>query len=97
MASRWLPADMAVSAKFAAFSITDITYKVVNNTPVPASVLLGKKAKPGVHPILVRWHGGCLITGHRMYPEWQVIAPVLFAMSLLTNVPGSVAGSWSWL
>lgn len=78
MTSQWLPADMAVSSKFAAFNIIDVAYKTLykNSTtlkgpPVPASILLPKSAKPGKHPVMVRWHGGCFITGHRMYPDWQ--------------------------
>jgi cephalosporin-C deacetylase-like acetyl esterase len=65
-----IPADMAISAKFAAFNIVDVNYKTVNGVAIPASILIPKDIKPGKHPLLVRWHGGCLITGHRMFPEW---------------------------
>jgi cephalosporin-C deacetylase-like acetyl esterase len=65
-----IPADMAVSVKFAAFNIVDVHYKTVNGVAVPASILIPKDIRPGKHPLLVRWHGGCLITGHRMFPEW---------------------------
>lgn len=65
-----IPADMAVSPKFAAFNLVDFNYKEVNGTAVPASILIPKDIKPGAHPVLVRWHGGCLITGHRFFPEW---------------------------
>lgn len=65
-----LSADTAVSGKYAAFDILDAYYKEVNGTPVPLSVLVPKNVKSGRHPVLVRWHGGCLITGHRLYPDW---------------------------
>ncbi|KAK5174959.1 uncharacterized protein LTR77_000095 [Saxophila tyrrhenica] len=65
-----LPADVAVAPKFAAFDVVDINYKEVNGVQIPASVLVPKNIKPGKHPLLVRWHGGCLIAGHRMYPDW---------------------------
>ena len=65
-----IPADMAVSSRFSDFNVVDVNYKEVNGTLIPASILIPKDIKPGKHPILVRWHGGCLITGHRMYPEW---------------------------
>ena len=64
------PADMAVSSKFRAFNLVDVDYKEVNGTGVPASILIPKDIKSGKHPVLVRWHGGCFITGHRFYPEW---------------------------
>ena len=65
-----IPADMAVSPRFSAFNLVDICYKRVSGTPIQATVLVPKDIQQGRHPVLVRWHGGCLITGHRMYPEW---------------------------
>ena len=66
-----IPADMAVSPKFKAYNLIDIEYKAVDGISIPATVLVPKDVNPGKHPVLVRWHGGCLITGHRMYPEWS--------------------------
>ena len=68
-----IPADMAVAAKFSAFNVIDANYKEVNGVGIPASILVPKDAGTGVHPLLVRWHGGCLITGHRMFPDWVSI------------------------
>lgn len=65
-----IPADMAVATKFSAFNVVDVNYKEVNGVRIPASILIPKDAQTGPHPVLVRWHGGCLITGHRMYPDW---------------------------
>jgi cephalosporin-C deacetylase-like acetyl esterase len=65
-----IPADMAVAAKFSAFNVVDVNYKEVNGVGIPASILVPKEARTGVHPVLVRWHGGCFITGHRMFPDW---------------------------
>lgn len=70
MPATLIPADMAVSVKFSVFNLVDIDYKHVNGTPIPATILVPKAIKSGKHPVLVRWHGGCFITGHRMYPEW---------------------------
>ncbi|WPH04172.1 Hypothetical protein R9X50_00706000 [Acrodontium crateriforme] len=58
------------SPKFAAFDIVDVDYKKVNNTPIPASILIPKTIRPGTHPVIIHWHGGALITGHRIYPDW---------------------------
>jgi hypothetical protein len=65
-----IPADMAVSDKFSAFNLIDANYKEVHGVAIPASILIPKDAQPGAHPVLVRWHGGCFITGHRLYPDW---------------------------
>lgn len=68
--SHEIPADMAVSAKFSAFNLIDVNYKEVHSVAIPASILIPKDTQAGTHPVLVRWHGGCLITGHRLYPDW---------------------------
>lgn len=65
-----IPADMAVSTKFSAFNVIDANYKQINGVAIPASILVSKDVQPGIHPVLVRWHGGGLFTGHRMYPDW---------------------------
>jgi cephalosporin-C deacetylase-like acetyl esterase len=70
MTSEPIPADAAVSLKYAAFDLVDVNYKEAKGVPIPASILVPKNVKPGKHPVLVRWHGGCLITGHRLFPEW---------------------------
>ena len=68
--SHQIPADMAVSAKFSAFNVIDANYTEVHGVAIPTSILIPKDIQPGTHPVLVRWHGGCLITGHRLYPDW---------------------------
>ena len=70
-----IPADMAVASKFSAFNVTDVNYKEVNGVGIAASILTPKDARLGAHPVLVRWHGGCFITGHRMFPDWVCIGP----------------------
>ena len=65
-----LSAEMLAAPRLEPFNLVDIDYKKVNGTPVPASILIPKNAEPGKHPVLVRWHGGCFITGHRLFPEW---------------------------
>jgi len=53
--------------KLTPFNVRDITYKTVSNTPIDATVLIPRDIKPGAHPVLIRWHGGFLIAGARMY------------------------------
>jgi cephalosporin-C deacetylase-like acetyl esterase len=52
------------------FTGYDIAYKYFQDTPIFTTVLLPKDLKPGKHPVLVRWHGGFLITGSRMFPRF---------------------------
>ncbi|KAI9726835.1 MAG: hypothetical protein M1828_000691 [Chrysothrix sp. TS-e1954] len=57
-------------SKFDPFNVLDVTYKTVDSVPIQASVVTSKKICPGAHPVIVHFHGGCLITGHRTYEEW---------------------------
>lgn len=54
--------------RLGAFAVHDVAYKTVNSTPIETSILIPKDAKPGKHPLLVRWHGGFLIAGSRLLP-----------------------------
>ncbi|ROV95018.1 hypothetical protein VMCG_08355 [Cytospora schulzeri] len=59
--------------KFHAFDRHDLTYKIVNDHPIQTTVLIPKalKTKPsGLYPVMVHWHGGGFIVGHRMYEGW---------------------------
>ncbi|KAK3112915.1 hypothetical protein LTR53_010309 [Teratosphaeriaceae sp. CCFEE 6253] len=64
----------AASPKFAPFSITDITYKTVAGTPIKASILIAKstlnKPTQNKRPLNVRFHGGFLVTGSRLFADW---------------------------
>jgi len=61
------------SPKFSQFSVTKTPYKTINNTQIPLWVLIPKilsnsKAKA---PIFVHFHGGFLISGTALYPDWS--------------------------
>lgn len=64
-----IPAGI-VLPKLAAYNVIEAHYKVVQGVPIPASVFIPKDIPPGRHPVHVRWHGGCFITGHRALPDW---------------------------
>ena len=69
MAAAAIPGEM-VSSVFDPFNVIDVNYKEVNGTLIPASILIPKNAKSGKHAVTVRWHGGGLATGHRLYADW---------------------------
>lgn len=54
----------------------DLPYRIVNGVPIEATILIKSSisASPRVqdkkHPVMVRWHGGGFIVGHRMYEPW---------------------------
>ncbi|KAK1083971.1 hypothetical protein LTR33_002931 [Friedmanniomyces endolithicus] len=67
--------DLAGSPKFANFNITDFTYTTVDDTPIEASLLIPKTLLESPHPskpapLAIRFHGGFLVTGHRLYADW---------------------------
>ncbi|KAF2090553.1 alpha/beta-hydrolase [Saccharata proteae CBS 121410] len=58
------------SEHFAGFDIHDATYKRVNDQPIDLSILVPKQIQPGPRPVLVKFHGGGLVTGSRLYKDW---------------------------
>ena len=62
--------------RFHPFTRTDLPYRTLNNIPLKATVLTplhlttSTPAQGKKHPLIVRWHGGGFIVGHRMYEPW---------------------------
>jgi cephalosporin-C deacetylase-like acetyl esterase len=52
-------------ARYEPFNAYDFIYKFIHDIAIPATVLVPKNLSPGKYPVLVRWHGGFLITGAR--------------------------------
>lgn len=63
-------------SKFEHFDLTDVTYKTIEDHKIGLTILTPKNLRPGTYPLIIRFHGGFLITGSRMYydwfPEWYV-------------------------
>lgn len=64
-------ASALASPKYAAFTIHTTSYKSVNATPVPVHIFIprGLNTSSPV-PVLVRFHGGFLITGAALFPDF---------------------------
>lgn len=56
--------------KFSQFSGSTTHYKIVNDQEIELYVIIPKGVYTGKRPVLVQFHGGYLITGHALYPEW---------------------------
>jgi acetyl esterase/lipase len=57
-------------ARLGACSLKDATYKTINGHSLLASIVVPRGLAPGKHPLVVRWHGGGLVNGHRLYTPW---------------------------
>ncbi|KAL1311779.1 hypothetical protein AAFC00_001863 [Neodothiora populina] len=58
------------TSKFQNFVTKDFVYKTVNGHDLETTVCVPKDAAPGKHPVVIHWHGGCLINGDKMYEPW---------------------------
>ncbi|KAH6665827.1 Alpha/Beta hydrolase protein [Halenospora varia] len=101
------------SPRFAQFNITSTPYKVINNQEIPVHVLVPKEAQTGPRPLLIHFHGGFLITGHALFPDWAaqwsidyaikhsavIIAPNyrLFPESNGVEILSDVRDFWTWV
>jgi acetyl esterase/lipase len=65
-----LSADALLSPKFSNFTVTSTPYKIINGQEIPVHIFIPKDIQPGKHPILARFHGGFLITGAALYPDF---------------------------
>jgi len=91
----------ASSDRFANFNATDCTYKTVDDHAIKCTVLTSKTAVSGKRPVIVRWHGGFLFTGARMFPDWWP-SWYDFSLSICTHDPSVTLanhtlppGSWT--
>ncbi|KAL4977325.1 Alpha/Beta hydrolase protein [Aspergillus desertorum] len=63
-------------SRFSPFTRIDLPYRIINSIPLEATVLVPKSILHSSgrhdkkHPVMVRWHGGGFVVGHRMYEPW---------------------------
>ncbi|KAG4428943.1 hypothetical protein IFR05_015576 [Cadophora sp. M221] len=56
--------------KFANFNITTTPYKIVNEQEISLYIAIPKGVHTGKRPVLIHFHGGYLVGGHAIYPDW---------------------------
>ncbi|KKA18704.1 hypothetical protein T310_7345 [Rasamsonia emersonii CBS 393.64] len=57
-------------AKFTNFSIIQADYKTVGRHHIRADIVIPNSLAPGKWPVIVRFHGGGLIIGDSLFPDW---------------------------
>ncbi|RMZ69973.1 Alpha beta hydrolase fold-3 [Pyrenophora seminiperda CCB06] len=94
------------------FHVYRIPYKKIGEHAIEVGILVPKELEKGKHPVMVKWHGGGLITGDALYPDWIAAFKVPFlhrtrAIALLPNyrllpehtgadILQDMADFWSW-
>ena len=56
--------------RFSSFDVHQTLYKQIGKSSISVGLLIPKDIKPGKHPIHVKYHGGGLITGDALFPDW---------------------------
>ncbi|KAF1937955.1 alpha/beta-hydrolase [Clathrospora elynae] len=65
------PLDDTVAAnRFDSFNHYRTSYKKIGDHEIDVGILVPKNLKPGEHPLIVKFHGGGLILGDCLYPDW---------------------------
>ncbi|KAF5016227.1 hypothetical protein F66182_12161, partial [Fusarium sp. NRRL 66182] len=67
--------------RFRNFTRTDYVYKEIDHIPLYATVLLPKQVPSGPRPVMIHFHGGGLVMGDRMYPDWFALWQLQFALA----------------
>lgn len=59
------------STRFSSFTVHSTPYKHMGDHAITAGILIPKTLNHGTkHPLFVKFHGGGLITGDALYPDW---------------------------
>ncbi|KAK8133289.1 hypothetical protein PG999_001462 [Apiospora kogelbergensis] len=94
--------------KLSSFDKLDVTYATVNSQPLQATVLTPKGLRdksPGKYPVLVHWHGGGFVVGHRLTIELAlsrdaiIISPDyrLLPEAIGSDILEDVRDFWLWV
>ncbi|KAH8712250.1 Alpha/Beta hydrolase protein [Phaeosphaeriaceae sp. PMI808] len=62
--------DTTPATRFDSYNVYRTSYKKIHNHEIEVGILVPKNLKPGKIPLLVKFHGGGLITGTALFPDW---------------------------
>ncbi|KAF2489318.1 alpha/beta-hydrolase [Lophium mytilinum] len=99
--------------RFVDFNRHTVIYKTVNGHAIDVQVLIPKHVQSGSHPLFVQFHGGCLITGTALHPDWfpPYVTSFILAHSAILIAPNhrllpesrgadiltDLSDFWAWL
>ena len=64
------------TSQFEPFDTVDLTFRTINGHSLQATVLTPNtlQSNPCVeYPVIIHWHGGGFLVGHRMYEGWAAL------------------------
>lgn len=73
----------SISNRFDPFDRLDLTFKTVKDVPLRTTILTPKALSSQAsadYPVLIHWHGGGFLVGHRMYDGWFALWYVLHSL-----------------
>ncbi|KAF1919364.1 Alpha/Beta hydrolase protein [Ampelomyces quisqualis] len=62
--------DTTPETRFDSFDVHRTSYKKIGEHAIEVAILVPKNIKPGKHPLIVKFHGGGLVTGDCLYADW---------------------------
>ncbi|KAH8641103.1 alpha/beta-hydrolase [Alternaria alternata] len=62
--------DTTETNRFDSFDVFRTSYKKIGEHEIEVGIIVPKDLKPGKSPVMVKFHGGGLITGDCLFPGW---------------------------
>ncbi|KAJ4294459.1 hypothetical protein N0V90_008150 [Kalmusia sp. IMI 367209] len=84
------PLDNSTAAtRFDTFDVYETYYKKIGDHEIKVAILVPKNLKPGKHPLAVKFHGGGLVVGDALFPDWIAAfwVPLVHRNSAITVLP----------
>jgi len=104
--------DTTPETRFDSFNVYRIPYKKIGEHEIEAGILVPKGLKAGKHAVMVKFHGGGLVTGDCLYADWigAFFIPLIHRTSSIVVLPNyrlvpehtgqdilsDLADFWSW-
>ncbi|KAL5115245.1 hypothetical protein ACEQ8H_006837 [Pleosporales sp. CAS-2024a] len=80
--------DTTPATRFDSFHVYRTFYKIGDHE-IEVGILVPKELKPGKHPLMVKFHGGGLVTGDCLYADWigAFFVPLIHRTSSIVVLP----------
>ncbi|KAF2441433.1 alpha/beta-hydrolase [Karstenula rhodostoma CBS 690.94] len=104
--------DTTAATRFDSFNIYETHFKQISDHKIKVGILVPKDLKPGKVPLAVKFHGGGLVIGDALFPDWNAAfwVPFMHRNNAITVLPNyrlapeangadileDLADFWSW-